>query len=29
MAENKGIVKILWHFVVFLDFFFGLIKFGE
>ena len=23
------IVKILWHFIVFLNFFFGLVKFGE
>ena len=29
MAKNKGIVKILWYFVVFLDFFFCLVKFGE
>ena len=27
--EIKDIVKMLWYFVVFLDFFFGLVKFGE
>ena len=27
--KNKDIVKILWYFVVFLDFFFNKIKLGE
>ena len=27
--KNEDIVKILWYFVVFLDFFFNIIKLGE
>ena len=27
--KNEDIVKILWYFVVFLDFFFNIVKLGE
>ena len=28
-SKNKDIMKILWYFVVFLDFFFNIVKFNE
>ena len=27
--KNEDIVKILWYFVIFLDFFFNIVKLGE
>ena len=27
--KNEGIVKMLWYFVIFLDFFFNIIRLGE
>ena len=27
--KNENIVRILWYFVVFLDFFFNIVKLGE
>ena len=28
-SKNEDIVKMLWYFVVFLDFFFSIVKLGE